>query len=80
MGGMFSKPDTSAQERAIAETMKENKRLRLQAEEERRELAEQATAKRRSRLAGGSRMLLSSARLNAEQGIQTLGASDTEVA
>lgn len=80
MGGMFSKPDTSAQERAIAETQKENRRLRLQAEEERRELAEQATAKRRSRLAGGSRMLLSGARLNAEKGIQTLGASDTEVA
>jgi hypothetical protein len=78
MSGMFSKPDTSAQERAIEETRKENARLKLQAEEERRELAEQATAKRRSRLAGGSRMLLSSARLNAEQGIQTLGLSEME--
>jgi hypothetical protein len=78
MSGMFSKPDTSAQERAIAETKKENERLKLQAEEERRELAEQATAKRRSRLTGGSRMLLSSARLNAEQGIQTLGSSEME--
>ena len=80
MGGMFSKPDTSAQERAIEETRKENRRLRLQAEEEKRELAEQATARRRSRLAGGSRMLLSNMRLNAERGIETLGASDTEVA
>ena len=61
MSGMFKKPDTSAQERAIEETRKENARLKIQAEEERRELGEQAASKRMARLRGGSRMLLSAA-------------------
>jgi hypothetical protein len=76
MSGMFKKPDTGPQERAIEETKKENERLKIQAEEERRELGEQAAAKRAARLRGGSRMLLSAARVAPEQGIQTLGSSE----
>jgi hypothetical protein len=79
MGGMFKKPDTGPQERAIEEQRKENERLRMQAEEERRELGEQASARRTARTRGGSRMLLSSARLLPEQGIQTLGSSEIGV-
>lgn len=76
MGGMFKKPDTGPQERAIEEQRKENERLKVQAEEERRELGEQAASRRQARQRGGSRMLLSSARLLPEQGIQTLGSSE----
>ena len=76
MSALTRKPDTSAQERAIEETRKENARLKIQAEEERRELGEQAASKRMARLRGGSRMLLSAARVAPEQGIQTLGSSE----
>lgn len=76
MGGMFKKPDTRPQEQAIEQQAKENERLKVQAEEERRELGEQAAARRIARTRGGSRMLLSSARLLPEQGIQTLGSSE----
>lgn len=76
MSALTRKPDTSAQERAIEETRKENERLKIQAEEERRELGEQAASKRMARLRGGSRMLLSAARVAPEQGIQTLGSSE----
>ena len=80
MSALFSKPDTSAAERQIAEQRKENERLRIKAEEEKRDMMESEASRRRARVSGGSRMLLSSARLNAEQGIQTLGSSDTGVA
>lgn len=76
MSALTRKPDTGPQERAIEETRKENERLRIQAEEERRELSEQAASKRMARLRGGSRMLLSAARVSPEQGIQTLGSSE----
>ena len=79
MGGMFKKPDTGPQERAIEEQRKENERLKMQAEEERRELGEQAAARRTARTRGGSRMLLSAARVSPEQGIQTLGSSEIGV-
>lgn len=78
MGGIFSKPDTSAAERQLAEQRKENERLKQQAEEERRELAERTAARRRLATYGGSRMLLSEARVAPETGIQTLGTSSTE--
>ena len=78
MSGMFRKPDTSAQERAIEEQRQENARLRMQTEEEQRELAERGEARRRARQRGGSRMLLSEARVAPEAGVQTLGMSSTE--
>jgi len=78
MSGLFKKPDTSAAERQLEEQRKENTRLAEQAQEERVDLAEQAAAKRRARQRGGSRMLLSEARVAPETGIQTLGAMGVE--
>lgn len=73
MSGLFSKPDNSAAMRQIEEQRKENERLRMQAEEERREMSEAAESRRRARLRGGSRMLLSEARVAPEEGVTTLG-------
>lgn len=78
MGGLFKKPDTSAADRQIAEQRAENEKLKMQAEEERRELGEEAAAKRRARQRGGSRMLLSEARVAPEVGIETLGSPGIE--
>lgn len=78
MSGLFKKPDTSAADRQLEEQRKENARLAAQAEEERVDLAEQAAARRRSRQRGGSRMLLSEARVAPETGVQTLGAMGVE--
>ena len=73
MGGIIGgapKPDTSG----IQAQQKENERLRLQAEQEKRTLAEELAGKRRSRTYGGSRTLLSESRLNPETGLdETLG-------
>jgi len=80
MGGLFGgKPDTGPAERAAAETSKQTAEMRAQAEEEKRNLAEQAAARQRARLRGGSRMLLSDTRLTPETGIQTLGSDKTGV-
>jgi hypothetical protein len=74
MSGIFGgKPDTGPAERQLEEQRKENARLKQQQEEERRELSEQSEARRRARMRGGSRMLLSQARVNPEEGITTLG-------
>jgi len=74
MSGLFGgKPDTGPAERQMAEQRAENERLKMQQQEERRELSEQAAARQRARLRGGSRMLLSGARVNPEEGISTLG-------
>jgi sRNA-binding protein len=78
MSGMFKKPDTSAAERQLAESRAENERMRSEAEAERRDLAQQAESRRRARLRGGSRMLLSQARVAPEVGIETLGAMGVE--
>lgn len=80
MGGLFGgSPDTSGAERAAAETKAENEKIRAQAEEEKRQLAEQNAARAKARLRGGSRMLLSDTRLTPETGIQTLGSSEMKV-
>lgn len=78
MGGMFKKPDTSGAERQLAESKAENERARAEAEAERVDLAEQAAARKRARQRGGSRMLLSEARVAPETGIETLGAMGVE--
>lgn len=74
-GGGSSAPDMSGQIRAQQE---ENARLKDQAEQERRDLAEQAAGRVSARRRGGSRMLLSDTRLTPEMGVeQTLGAKGT---
>jgi len=89
MGGVVSsifggnkeyKSDNSARE-AAAQQIKmqeaENARMKAQNEEERRLEAEKLAARRSARLRGGSRMLLSEARLTPETGLQqTLGSSE----
>jgi len=69
----------SGAERAAAETKAENERIRAEAEEEKRQLAEQNAARAKARLRGGSRMLLSDTRLTPETGIQTLGSNEMKV-
>ena len=72
MGGVFggaSKPDTSAAEAQLAAQREETARMRKQAEEEKRDLAEQMASKRRATARGGKRMLLSDTRLNPEMGL-----------
>lgn len=78
MSGIFGgKPDTGPAERQLEEQRKENARLMAQAEAERRDLGEEVAARRRARARGGSRMLLSGARVNPEEGITTLGATNS---
>lgn len=76
MGGLFGgggAPDMSGQ---IAAQREENTRLKEQADEERRQLAEQAAGRVSARRRGGSRMLLADTRLTPETGVeQTLGAN-----
>lgn len=78
MGGMFKQPSNRAAMAQIEESRRENERLRMQNEEERRELAEKDEARRRARLKGGSRALLSEARVAPEEGVMTLGSSEIE--
>jgi outer membrane protein TolC len=66
-----SKAASAQLEQAKAET----ERMRQQAEQEKRDLAEQVASKRMARARGGNRLLLSESRLNPEEGIdETLGA------
>lgn len=67
VGGGGGKPDTSALNAQIAE----NARLKAQQEQQQRTLAEEEAAKRKSLRGGGSRGLLSGARLNPESGVTT---------
>jgi hypothetical protein len=55
----------------------ETEKLRAQAEQEKRDLAEQMAGKRMARGRGGNRLLLAEERLNPEAGIEeeTLGAT-----
>lgn len=78
MGGLFKKPDNRAAEQQLEMQRQENARARAEAEEERRDVMEQRTASRRARQRGGSRMLLSTARVAPETGIQTLGTAEQE--
>jgi hypothetical protein len=78
MGGLFKKPDTGPANRQIEEQRAETERIRQQTEEERRSLSEKSESSRRARLRGGSRMLLSGARVAPEEGIGMLGTSNYE--
>ena len=77
MSGIFGGGDDGAARRALEESRRENERMKMEAEEERRELAERAAARGSARLRGGSRMLLSEARVNPEEGVTTLGSTGT---
>jgi hypothetical protein len=72
MGGAFGggKPDTSAAEESLRLQRAETARAKAAAEEEKRGLEEQLAGKRRARLRGGKRMLLSESRLIPEMGIE----------
>lgn len=78
MSGLFGKTNNRAAEQQIEEQRKETARMQAEAEQERVDLAEQAAARRRARQRGGSRMLLSEARVAPESGIETLGAVSAE--
>jgi microcystin degradation protein MlrC len=78
MGGIVGggKADTSAMKAQLAQQQAETERMRTQAEQEKRDLAEQMAAKRMARAKGGSRLLLADERLNPEGGVdETLGAA-----
>ena len=71
MGGLLKTPKPPAPDPEIAEAQKRQEE-RLDAEENQK--MRQIAARRRARTSGGARMLLSTARQNAETGIQsTLG-------
>lgn len=78
MGGLVGGGDSGASRAAAAQleqSKAETERMRQQAEQEKRDLAEQMAGKRMARARGGNRMLLSESRLNPEEGIdETLGA------
>lgn len=71
---------TKAAERQIEEQRRETQRLRDQAEQERADYAAQLAGRRKASQRGGSRALLSEARVNPETGLpeepsNTLGAA-----
>jgi len=71
-GGGESKPvDNSGVEQQLAEQRAENAKLAARTEEEKRLEAERLAGRRSARLRGGSRILLSEARLTPETGLQT---------
>lgn len=72
-GGMDSGAAKAAQQQLDMQRQ-EAEKMRMQAEEERRQFAEQMAGKQAARSRGGSRLLLSEARLNPETGVEeTLG-------
>jgi hypothetical protein len=72
-----AKAAMEATQRQLDEQKAETERMRVQNEEQRREEAEKLAARRSARLRGGSRMLLSEARLTPETGLQqTLGSGE----
>lgn len=81
MGGLVGGGTDSGAKEAraqLAMQQAETERLRSQAEQEKRDLAEQMAGKRMARARGGNRLLLAESRLNPEAGIngeETLGSA-----
>ena len=77
VGGGGDKGAAKAAQAQLESQRVEAQRMRDQAEQERRDLAEQQASKRMARARGGNRLLLAEERLNPEAGIeeQTLGAA-----
>jgi ferric-dicitrate binding protein FerR (iron transport regulator) len=72
MGGMFSapKPDNSAALAQIEQQRQETERMRLEAQQEKRDLQEEMAAKKRAKMRGGARSLLATTRLTPEIGVE----------
>jgi hypothetical protein len=76
IGGGGGAAASAAQEQ-LKQSQADTEKMRVQAEEEKRDLNEKIASKRLARARGGSRLLLSESRLNPEEGLTpstTLGA------
>lgn len=75
MGSLFGGGgDNGAAEAAMAEQRKETERMRAQTEADKRDMLEQQQAGMKARQRGGARALLSTARVDGEEGLKdTLG-------
>lgn len=75
MGGLFGGGDDGgAAAAAMAEQQKETARLRAQTEADKRDMLEKQQAGMKARQRGGARALLSTARVDGEEGLKdTLG-------
>jgi hypothetical protein len=74
MGSLFGGGDGGAAEAAMAEQRKETERMRAQAEADKRDMLETQQAGLKARQRGGARALLSTARVDGEEGLKdTLG-------
>jgi len=76
IGGGGGAAAAAAQEQ-LKQSQADTEKMRVQAEQEKRDLSEQIASKRLARARGGSRLLLSESRLNPEEGLTpstTLGA------
>lgn len=71
MGGMFSKPDTSAQEEALRQQEERAKREEARLTEEKAERAKKIQATQMAQARGGSRALMSEARTQSRLGAGT---------
>lgn len=71
MGGLVGGGGDGGAAAALAQQRAETERLRVQAEGEKRDLAEQLASKRMARARGGARMLLSEERVSPEEGLGT---------
>jgi hypothetical protein len=79
MGGLMGGgQDNSAMYAQIEAQKQETERLRKQAEQDKQQLAADMASKRKARQRNAS-ALLSPDRLNPEEGIDTLGSSDTSI-
>lgn len=74
LGGGMDNSAAKAAQQQLEMQRQEAEKMRVQAEQERRDFAEQMAGKQSARSRGGSRLLLSEARLNPETGVEeTLG-------
>lgn len=74
MGSLFGGGGDGGAAAAMAEQQKETARLRAQTEAEKRDLLEKQQSSMRARQRGGARALLSTARMDGEEGLKdTLG-------
>ena len=74
MGGLFGGGGDGGAAAAMAEQKKETERMRAQPEAEKRDMLEKQQSGMKARQRGGARALLSTARVDGEEGLKdTLG-------
>jgi hypothetical protein len=74
MGSLFGGGDDGGAAAAMAEQQKETARMRAQTEAEKRDMLEKQQSGLKARQRGGARALLSTARVDGEEGLKdTLG-------